>query len=101
VKPRGKKRVRRKVIISRFIAKLEKQIFFDGYFKAWAMGCGPCSLCREGCDEEECRHPRDARPAMEACGIDVFSTARKAGFPIDVVTRYDQRSNRFALILIE
>ena len=27
-----------------------------------------------------------ARPAMEACGIDVFRTARTAGFPIEVAT---------------
>jgi hypothetical protein len=38
---------------------------------------------------------------MEACGIDVYATARKAGFPIEVVTDYEQISNRYALILIK
>jgi hypothetical protein len=35
---------------------------------------------------KEYRHPEQARPAMEACGIDVFSTVRKAGLPIEVVS---------------
>ena len=41
------------------------------------------------------------RPMMEACGIDVFKTARHNGFEID--TRKDAYGqwNYFALVLIE
>ena len=101
VKPRGKRKRTRRINISRFVNTLERMIFLDGHHKAWGMGCGPCGLCREDCGEKECRHPREARPAMEACGVDVFATVRKAGFPIKVVSDYNERSDRFCLIMIE
>ena len=100
VREPGKKKPKKKFTITKFVADLERTIFLAGYFKAWGMGCGPCRLCKT-CNFDECRHPRDARPSMEACGISVFETARKAGFPIEVVTDFDKRSNRFGLILIE
>jgi predicted metal-binding protein len=81
-------------------ARIERAIFLDGRYKAWAMGCGPCRICKK-CGPGECRHAREARPSMEACGVDVYATARGAGFPIEVVSDYDQQSNRYALVLIE
>jgi hypothetical protein len=38
---------------------------------------------------------------MEACGIDVFSTVRKAGLPIEVVTGRRQCPNYYGLILVD
>jgi hypothetical protein len=38
---------------------------------------------------------------MEACGIDVFKTARRNGFAIDTRKETCGRWNYFALILIE
>ena len=38
---------------------------------------------------------------MEACGIDVFRTARAAGFPIEVVKDYKCRQNYYGLLLLE
>lgn len=90
---------KKKFTITELISDMERNIFLDGYYKAWGMGCGPCRICRTCPDE--CKYPRKARPSMEACGIDVYETARTAGFPIDVVTDFDQRSNRYGLILIE
>ncbi len=29
------------------VAKLERSIFLAGYYKAFALGAGPCHLCRE------------------------------------------------------
>jgi predicted metal-binding protein len=83
------------------LVKLEIKMFLDGYYKAWSMGSGPCRLCKE-CDlTPPCKHGLEARPSMEACGIDVFKTARDNGFPIDVVkTREDER-DVFGLILVE
>lgn len=89
----------RKITVTQFVADLERRIFLDGYYKAWGMGAGPCELCRTSA--KGCRHPRRARPSMEACGIDVYATARKAGFPIVVVTDYVQRMDLYGLILIE
>jgi len=61
------------------VADLERTIFLRGAWKAFGLGAGPCYFCKE-CDLEtkECRYPERARPAMEACGIDVFSTVRNA-----------------------
>lgn len=42
-----------------------------------------------------------ARPSMEACGIDVFKTARDNGFPIEVVRTRDEEENIFGLVLVE
>jgi predicted metal-binding protein len=83
------------------IVRLEREIFLDGYYKAWSMGCGPCRLCKE-CDiTGSCKHGHKARPSMEACGIDVFKTARQNGFPIEVVRTHEEERNIFGLILVE
>jgi predicted metal-binding protein len=80
---------------------LERELFLAGYYKAFGYACGPCHLCKE-CDlEGPCRHPDRSRPAMEACGIDVFATARAAGFPIEVVTSSDCEQNYYGLVLVE
>ncbi|HOW83700.1 MAG TPA: DUF2284 domain-containing protein [Spirochaetota bacterium] len=86
--------------LSKIAVSLEREIFLAGYYKALALGSGPCSLCRT-CPEEGCRHPEKARPSMEACGIDVYQTARNNGFPIEVVTDYDCTANYYAVVLIE
>jgi predicted metal-binding protein len=83
------------------IVNLEIKIFLDGYYKAWSMGSGPCRLCKE-CDlTTACEHGFEARPSMEACGIDVFKTARDNGFPIEVVKTHEGERNIFGLILVE
>jgi hypothetical protein len=48
----------------------------------------------------KCRHPHEARPAMEACGIDVFSTVRRVRFKIGVMRTMDQGPNGFGLVLV-
>lgn len=86
------------VAIQEIIAQ-EREAFLSGYYKAFGMGAGPCRLC-DVCDlEGGCKHPDKARPAMEACGIDVFKTARKAGFPIQVVRDYGCSQNCYGLLL--
>ena len=70
------------------------------YYKAISFGAGPCRLCKE-CDMLECKFPKLARPSMEACGIDVYSTARNNGFPLQVLTSKEEEQNRYALLLIE
>lgn len=83
------------------IVNLEIEIFLDGYYKVWSMGAGPCRLCRE-CDTESlCKHGDRARPSMEACGIDVFKTARDNGFPIHVIRTHEEERNFYGVILVE
>lgn len=84
------------------IAALERDIFLRGAWKAFGLGAGPCPFCREcNLKEKKCQHPERARPAMEACGIDVFSTVKKAGFPIEVVRTTRQCPNFYGLILVD
>ena len=82
--------------------KIERMVFLDGFYKAFSMGAGPCRLCRE-CNPKggECRHPHEARPSMEACGIDVFQTARNNRFPIQVVRDHSCAQDYFGLVLVE
>jgi len=84
------------------VADLEREIFLRGAWKAFGLGAGPCYLC-ESCALEpgRCRHAERARPAMEACGIDVYSTAHTAGFKIDVVRTRRQCPDYFGLILVD
>lgn len=84
------------------VADLEREIFLCGVWKAFGLGAGPCYLCRKcPVDQGLCRHAERARPAMEACGIDVFSTVKKAGFPIEVVKSTRQCPNYYGLVLVD
>jgi predicted metal-binding protein len=86
--------------LSKIVVALEREVFLAGHFKAFALGAGPCNLCGE-CSMEVCRHAEKARPSMESCGIDVFSTARNNGYIIEVLVDYSCQMNRFGMVLIE
>ena len=90
---------------------MERAAFLKGYHKALVYEAGPCVLCKK-CPAEElehltlsdkklCKHPKEARPAMEAAGIDVYSTIRRAGFEIHVVTDRSEPFKVFGLLLLE
>jgi len=69
------------------VAELEGRAFAMGYPLAMGFAAGECSLCvpRQECSVlagGECRHPLRARPAMEACGFDVFALMQKMGWPM-------------------
>ncbi len=81
-------------------AKMEREAFLSGYHAAFGLGAGPCPFC-DKCNLKECDHPDLARPAMEACGIDVFSTARRAGFKIEVMRSTSQKPSYYGLLLVE
>ena len=83
------------------LADLERTIFLDGFYKALALGAGPCRLCATCDTARPCRHPYLARPAMEACGIDVYATCRNAGLELNVVRDPADRQKYVNLILIE
>ena len=77
---------------------LEKTAFYDDFYKAFGFGAYPCIYCEhEHCVAEEhegvvdesirrrCRHMDLVRPSMEAAGMDVFATARNAGWVLHTV----------------
>ena len=81
------------------VAKLEKEAFLSGYYSAFGLACGPCPYCDE-CNLKECVHPDLARPSMEACGIDVYATVRRAGFNLRVLKSRYEKPTYFSLLLI-
>jgi predicted metal-binding protein len=85
---------------TRIASQLEREIFLSGFYKALAFGAGPCRLCRP-CNLEKCIHPAEARPSMEACGIDVYATAHANGFPIEVLTDRSCERDCYGLVLID
>jgi len=87
--------------LTQVITRLEREVFLDGYYKAWSMGSGPCHLCKPCNTGGPCQHGFEARPSMEACGIDVFKTARDNGFSIEVVRTHEEERNSFGVILVE
>ena len=94
---KGSKQVER---LSETAVDVERALFLDGYYKAWTLGSGPCGRCKT-CNMKACVHADRARPSMEACGIDVFSTARAYRLPIEVVRDHTDVRNFYALILVE
>ena len=88
--------------VKAIVAELEREIFLRGAWKSFGLGAGPCYFCKK-CPVEkgQCRHAERARPAMEACGIDVFSTVQKAGFPIEVVRTTRQCPDYYGLVLVD
>jgi predicted metal-binding protein len=84
------------------LVALERAVFLAGYEKAFLLAMDSCGLCEECAGvREECKVPRSARPTPEAMGVDVFSTVRRIGYPLEVLTDYRQAMNRYAFLLIE
>ena len=84
------------------LLELEREVFLSGYQKAFLFYMNICKICGE-CQNrrEDCKNPKSARPAPESFGIDVFSTVRTYGYPIEVLSDYSQAMNRYAILLIE
>ena len=64
------------------VGRIESFCIGEGYHFAAGLVGGSCPLCEECVGTKSglpCRHPFKARPAMEAMGIDVGATAKKAG----------------------
>ena len=89
------------VDISKIVIQIEKEAFLAGYYKALGMGAGPCRLCRECNLKGDCRNREEARPSMEACGIDVYSTVRNNGFTIETLYSAKCKADYFGMVLIK
>ncbi len=75
---------REKNTMNAIVVSLEHAAFQSGFSLAVGLGCGHCQLCYECADEvcpSVCRRPAQARPSLEAVGIDVEKTCAAAGLP--------------------
>jgi len=69
------------------IAEVEASAFKSGYYLAAGLIGSECLLCPECVGQysgQECRYPFQARPSMQAVGIDVVQTCKKAGMPVSL-----------------
>jgi predicted metal-binding protein len=84
------------------LLKLEREVFLSGYQKAFLLFMDSCHLCGDCVSTRAaCKKAKSGRPAPEALAVDVFSTARQCGYPIEVLPDYERAMNRFAFLLIE
>jgi predicted metal-binding protein len=83
------------------LVKLEREVFLTGYERAFLLFMDSCCFCRECTgDRATCKEPRMARPAPEAMAVDVYSTVRQFGFPLNVRTEYNQKMDRYAFLMV-
>ena len=80
---------------------LERELFLAGFHKVWLMGAAPCDFCGDCTPGKDCPTPERARPSMEACGLDVYTTARNAGRHIEPVQTREDAYRFFALLLVD
>ena len=88
--------------LNKRLLKLEREVFISGYQKAFLLFLDSCNLCDECKGRRElCLYPRQARPTPESMGVDVFATVGKIGYPIQVLSDYSKKMNRYAFLFIE
>ena len=80
---------------------LERALFLAGHSEALAFGAGPCPVCSSCPEEGHCRFPEKARPSLEACGVDVYETARRAGLSLHPVPHHQGYVKYVGLVLFD
>jgi len=80
---------------------VEREAFLDGDVFAFSMS--DCALCGEcaGKSGLPCRDPRRARPAFHSVGVDVFTTVRNLGFPIEPLRNPGEPQNWYAAVWLD
>lgn len=77
------------------LEEMESLCVKQDYLFAAGLAAGGCSLCDECVGVQsghKCPHPFRARPSMEGLGIDVVTTAKKAGLKLDFSSDNKTRS---------
>jgi len=88
--------------INERLLRLEREVFLAGNPKVFLLFMDSCNICKS-CGEQrvKCLNKRSARPTPEAMAVDVFSTVKKLGYPIEVLSDYSKTMNRYAFLLVE
>jgi len=84
------------------LLKLEEEVFKAGFVKAFLLFFDSCGICLEcAASRTACKEPKLSRPTPDALAMDVYGTVRKLGYPIEVLSEYNQEMNRYAFLLID
>ena len=82
------------------LLKVERSAMLKNYYKAFALKAGRCRLC-ETCNLKHCVHPLEARPSLEACGIDVFALIKDNGYRSEMLTGPVKKLPVYGMVLID
>ncbi len=80
---------------------LERQLFLEGYYKAFSLVSGSCALCKECAYPKACRFPMEKRPTIESFSIDVIGTLQNLGTTSKVAKDRRNAFNYYGVILLE
>ena len=84
------------------LLKIERAVFLSGFEKTFLLFMDTCHSCQNCTGKREtCHEPKLSRPAPESMAVDVFSTVKKFGYPIEVLTDYSKEMNRYAFLMIK
>jgi predicted metal-binding protein len=83
--------------INSITLQVEKLLMNHG-FDVYAYGMSPCHACIKCSYPKPCRKPDKLRFSADACGIDIYATARKAGANFEVPPL--KEINLFEIVLI-
>jgi predicted metal-binding protein len=84
------------------LLSVEGEVFLAGNPKTFLLFMDSCSLCAECAEERgKCLNKKCARPTPEGMAVDVFSTVKALGYPIEVLRDYSAVMNRYAFLLIQ
>jgi len=84
------------------LVKLEREVFLSGFERAFILFMDSCGICDECAKEREnCKILKSSRPSPESMAMDVYTTVRQFGFPIEVLTDYAKEMNRYAFLMVE
>lgn len=84
------------------LSKMEREVFLASNPKAFLLFMGSCHICTEcTASRADCLEPKISRPSPEGMAVDVFSTVRQIGYPIEVLTDHSEQMNRYAFLMIE
>jgi predicted metal-binding protein len=80
---------------------LERMLFLEGYYKAFALVSEYCGLCRQCAYPAPCRFPQEKRPSVESFSINMMATLDRIGMATEIATRKSQTLNYYTILLLD
>jgi predicted metal-binding protein len=80
---------------------LERRLFLAGYYKAFGLVSENCALCKSCTYPRECKFPKDRRPSVESCSIDIFRTLKNINRDFELAEKVTSEYNCYCIILLE
>ncbi len=87
--------------VLKVLLRLEKEAFFEGYYKAFGIAAGPCHLCKvcKAKDGKPC-YDMGRRPSLESLGIDVYELVNSSGYTLSPVHKKNDEYKSYGVLLL-